>query len=174
VRCLLVNGTVSFVLLFGGILSGLYIVTLTAAASDGPAGPKCAISEIAPLLNDPNGLGARPLIIAALLDRGPEILYRTHHSVVSSPYHRNGAGIWDTYRIFATTDETESRTIVARRGIDLLLLCPSAAERKFFDGRKAGPNLYSHLIDGKTPNWLAPVAIDPNAASGFRLFRVLR
>jgi len=173
-RCLLVNGTASFALMFGSILSGLYIMTLAAAASDGRAYPKCAISAIAPLLNDPNGLGARPLVIAALLDRGPEILYRTRHSVVSSPYHRNVAGIWDTYRIFDATDETESRSIVARRGIDLLLLCPSAAERQFFDGKKAGPNLYSHLLDGRAPDWLAPVAIDPNAASGFRLFRVLR
>ncbi len=174
VRCLLVNSTASFVLMFGGTLSGLYIMDLSAEASDGHADPKCAISEIAPLLNDPNGLGARPLVIAALLDRGPEILYRTRHSVVATPYHRNIAGIWDTYRIFDTTDETESRTIIARRGIDLLLLCPSAAEQQFFDRKKAGPNLYSHLLDGKTPDWLAPVAIDPKTASGFRLFRVLR
>jgi hypothetical protein len=174
VRCLLVYGTASFALMFGGALSGLYIMTLSAKASNGQTNPKCGISEIAPLLNDPNGLGARPLVIAALLDRGPEILYRTRHSVVSTPYHRNSAGIWDTYRIFASPDEAESRTIIARRGVDLLLLCPSSAERRFFDRKTAGSNLYSHLLDGKTPNWLAPVAIDSNAASGFRLFRVLR
>ena len=174
IRCLLLNGAASFVLMFGSILSGLYIMTLSAEASDSKVDPKCEISEIAPLLNDPNGLGARPLVIAAMLDRGPEILYRTRHSVVSTPYHRNSAGIWDSYRIFDTTDETESRTIVARRGIDLLLLCPSAAEQQFFDRKKAGSNLYSHLLDGKTPDWLAPVAIDPKSASGFRLFRVLR
>jgi hypothetical protein len=172
-RRVLVNCAASFILTCGSMLAGAYLMTLSAQASDGQPDPQCALSDIAPQLNDPNGLGARPLIIAALLDRGPELLYRTHHLVVSSPYHRNAAGIWDSYRLFASPDEAESRSIVARRGIDLLLLCPTGAEYLFFERKKGGANLYSHLLDGKTPSWLVPVPIDaPNTA--FRIYRVVR
>jgi hypothetical protein len=173
-RRMLVNCAASFVLMFGTMLAGAYLLTLTAEASDGKTEPACEISEIAPVLNDPNGLGARPLIISGLLDHGPEILYRTPHSVVSTPYHRNGAGIWDSYRILAATEEAESRAIVARRGIDLLLLCPSGAERRFFDNEETRTNLYNRLLNGDTPGWLAPVAADPAKTGDFRLFRVLR
>jgi len=93
--------------------------------------------------------------------------------VVSSPYHRNAAGIWDSYRLFASPDESESRAIVARRGIDLLLLCPTGAERMFFERDKGGGSLYNHLLDGMTPSWLTPVPVGvPD--TDFRLFRVVR
>jgi hypothetical protein len=156
------------------MLAGAYLITLSAKASDEKAAPKCDISVVAPLLSDPNGLGAHPLIIAGLLDHGPEILYRTPHSVVSTPYHRNDDGIWDSYRIFAATDEAESRAIIGRRGIDLLLLCPTSAERHFFDNEETSKNLYNHLLNGDTPGWLAPVAATPAEAGDFRLYRVLR
>jgi hypothetical protein len=173
-RRVLVTCTGSFVLMFGGVLSGSYLLSLSANASVDAVTPVCNVSAIAPVLNDPEGLGRNPLVIAGLLDHGPEILYRTRHAVVSTPYHRNGDGIWDSYRLFAAEKESESRRIVSRRGIDLLIVCPTGAERRFFANKKGSRNLYSRLLDGEVPAWLAPVEFKPAGASDFRLYRVLR
>jgi hypothetical protein len=126
------------------------------------------------VLNEPGGLGATPLTVAGLLDHGPEILYRTRHAVVGTPYHRNAAGIWDSYRLFAAPTEAESHAIIARRGIDLLLICPSRAERQFFTQETGADNFYTRLVAGAVPAWLAQVPIKPGNADGFRLFRVIR
>lgn len=173
-RRVLVTCTASFVLMFGGVLAGSYLLSLSAKASVGDPKPVCKISAIAPLLNDPATLGGKPLVIAGLLDHGPEILYRTQHSVIGAPYHRNGLGIWDSHRLFAATDETESRAIVSRRGVGLLLICPTGAERLFFNYERGSKNLYSRLLDGDIPKWLAPVGIKPDSTSDFQVFRVTR
>lgn len=172
-RLVVTCGTV-FVLMFGSVLAGGYLLSLNAAAAPSAPGPDCRISRIAPLLNDPAGLGAAPHTIATLLDHGPEILYRTRHLVVSAPYHRNGAGIWDSYRLFSAPKDEESRAIAARRGIELLMICPSGAERQFFTRETGRDNLYTRLLDGAVPAWLAPVPMDPEQAGGFRLYRVVR
>jgi hypothetical protein len=126
------------------------------------------------LLNDPASLGARPLAIGALLDLGPEILYRTRHSVVGVPYHRNGVGNWESYRLFAAPQEGESRAIVTRRHIDLLMICPRDTEQRFFTRETGSDNLYTRLLAGQVPDWLAPVPVKPESADGFRLYRVIR
>jgi hypothetical protein len=163
-----------FALAFGGVIAGTYLLSLSASASAKAPEPACRIARIAPLLNDPTAFGATPLVVAALLDRGPEILYRTRHSVVGTPYHRNAAGIWDSYRLLAAPAEEESHEIAVRRGIDLLLVCPSRVERTFYTRQTGRDNLYTRMSDGDVPPWLAPVAISPKNADGFRLYRVIR
>ena len=163
-----------FALTFGGVIAGSYLLSLSASASPRTPEPACRIARIAPLLNDPAAFGATPLVVAALLDRGPEILYRTRHLVVATPYHRNAAGIWDGYRLLAAPTEEESREIAVRRGIDLLLVCPSRVERSFYTRQTGRDNLYTRMSDGDVPPWLVPVAISPKTADGFRLYRVIR
>ena len=171
---LLATGATAFLAMFGSVVAGTWLLTISAAASPRHHEPQCRLTHIAPLLNDPAGLGAKPLVIGALIDRGPEILYRTRDLVVGTPYHRNGAGIWDSYRLFAAPKNAESRAIINRRGIDLLLICPSSAEKLFFTRQTGKDSLYTRLLDGKTPDWLAQVPIEPDRADGYRLYRVLR
>lgn len=171
---LLATSATTFLVMFGSVVAGAWLLTMSAAASSRHPEPKCRLSHIAAELNDPATLGAKPLVIGALIDRGPEILYRTRHSVVGTPYHRNGAGIWDSYRLFASPKEAESRAIIKRRGVNLLLICPSSAEKLFFTQQTGKDNLYTRLLEGKTPDWLAPVSIAPDRADGYRLYRVLR
>ena len=57
----------------------------------------------------------------------PELLYRTHHGVVATPYHRNTTGIMDTIRIFRHTGASVLLAIKARR-VDLVLICPGDPE----------------------------------------------
>jgi hypothetical protein len=173
---LLQASAAAFLLTAGGLVAGSHLLSRAAPVADaiGAPAPQCRISRVAPVLNDPAGLGATPLTVAALLDHGPEILYRTQHAVVGAPFHRNGAGIWDSYRLFAASEEAESRDIAARRRIGLLLVCPSRAERLFFTQETGRNNLYTRLLDGTVPAWLAPVPMEPQRADGFRLYRVVR
>ena len=93
----------------------------------------CPIEPLAALLDDAKGLGASPKTILAFLDVGPELVYRTPHRSIGSPYHRNGSGIYDAWRALATDDVAESRQIIERRQVDLVLLCPSVPERAYFE-----------------------------------------
>ncbi len=63
----------------------------------------------------------------------------TGRAVVGTPYHRNG-GILDTYRILTATEDSESRSLLHRRGADLILLCPDRDEKSFSPRPKAVPH----------------------------------
>jgi len=86
-------------------------------------GGLCRVDRIADFLDDPGGPGDRRKTILAHFNHGPELLYRTGHAVVASPYHRNTAGLLDTHRAFGSEDDRAAREVAARRGIDLVLLC---------------------------------------------------
>ncbi len=170
----LIRISATVMLMFGTTLTGMIIESSYRQAEAGEANPKCRIEPISDVLNDPEGLGATPLIIGGLLDHGPEIVYRTPHSVVGAPYHRNGGGIFDSYRMLATTVDSESRAIINRRGVDLLIVCPSIGERSFYHQESKDGTLYQRLLDDKAPDWLSRVPINTDIANGFRLYRVKR
>jgi len=152
---------------------GAKLDTNAAMADTSPAGPTCSIKELAPFLNAfaADG-GRRPLTILAMIDIGPELLYRTPHRVIGTPYHRNTAGIRDSYAGLASA-EPEARRILAARQVDLVLLCPKT-DKNFYLG-EGGDSLYSRLLRGDVPGWLAPVPLrDPPLESTFRIFRVVR
>jgi hypothetical protein len=129
----------------------------------------CEVKAIAALLSDPQGLGSRPALIAGFVDHGPEILYRTPHSVFGAPYHRNGDGILDTYDLFRAADPAVARGILQRRQVDLVLLCPAPRNLKAY--RQPGATTFAErLAAGETPGWLKPIAAPE--ASGFLLYQV--
>ncbi len=130
----------------------------------------CRLADIAPVLNDPNGLGSRQHLILAEIHAGSEILYRTRHAVLATPMFRN-AGILDAYHILAAPDDDEARNLVMARHVDLILLCPGEAEREVFGSGNHEDTLYNRLIDGRLPDWIQPIAL-PATASGFHLFGV--
>lgn len=168
----LIRVSTAVTLIFGTAFAGMLIQSSNVPAAAGEAEPACRIEPIADVLNDPQGLGGTPLVIGGLLDHGPEIVYRTRHAVVGAPFHRNGDGIYDSYRLLAAADDSESRAIIRRRGIGLLMLCPTRGERGFFtQGTKDG-TLYQRLLEDRVPDWLSPVPLAEERAHGFRLYRV--
>jgi asparagine N-glycosylation enzyme membrane subunit Stt3 len=167
----------SFVLLLGGVfISAAIPSNLTANANTNGDGKKrgCQITDVAPVLSDPGGLGRTRKIIATQMDYGPEILYRTPHAVIGAPYHRNGDGIWDGYWFLATTDAAESKAILTRRKVDLVLACYSKLETKFYTQLSAPGNLYTRLERGELPPWLVQLPYDPDTIGGFRIYQVLK
>ncbi len=89
--------------------------------------------------------------VAGFVDAGPAILAYTPHSAIAGPYHRDAAGILDTYEIFAGKNP---RTVLDRRGIDYVMTCRASPDWAFY-GAQSG--LLVGLARSRIPDWLVPV-----------------
>lgn len=124
--------------LIGPVFVGLLLVEGDKEAETTP----CSVHQAAAALNTlPTG------IIMAYINYGPELLYRTSHSVVSGPYHRNRDGILDSFDFFRTGD----RQILKRRGVAYVLACAGDS------AREKDAHFMADLAKGKHPAWLSPV-----------------
>jgi hypothetical protein len=150
----------------GGSGSGLH----TDAATD--RSHACRLTPMARVLADPSDLGEEPRTIAAFIDYGPELLYRTPHRVLAGPYHRNAQGILGAYRFLTAPDDAEALALAREREVDWILLCP-AVDQAYF-GRGGEDGLYTRLLDGRGPDWIRPVELPAEAPEGFLLFEVNR
>ena len=117
----------------------------------------CDIRRALPVLNGAR-LAEPPKVIAAFIDLGPELLFRTPHSVLAAPYHRNVAGNLDVLRLFAARTDDAARRIIRRRKVDLVFFCPLSGARYAHsgDGTRA---FVDRLADGEIPDWLSPVPL---------------
>jgi hypothetical protein len=147
----------------------------TAGTEDSPAA-ECPITEIAGLLTRPEFFGKEPQTIAAHMDFGPEILFRTNHRVLGTPYHRNAEGILALFSLMESSDPEEARRLAEGRGVGLILVCP--AHSWIYSGGATGEpsesTLHNTLSAGQMPDWLQPVLLPEGAAGDFLLFRVRR
>lgn len=160
-----------------GLLVGFPLLgaPLAASVSVKPASGDCPLDRAATYLNDPDIYGDRSQIILVTLNFASELLYRTKHQTIASASHRNSAGILDAHRTMATTDEKEALAIIRRRGVDLILLCPSAGERVFFtppDQASSEGAVYRRLLSGDVPRWVREVELPPDLEGTFRLFEI--
>jgi hypothetical protein len=134
---------------------------------------RCQLENAYALLGQPQGFGDRPRIVLAHFNHGPELLYRTPHSVVASPYHRNVAGLLDSDRIFGARDDAAARRLIDRRGVELVLLCPNGPALAQA-AAKGGSTFVGRLSQGQVPAWLRPVQVPAELAGAFRLYEVAR
>lgn len=105
--------------------------------------------------------------VMAPVDLGSHILVFTHHSVVGAPYHRNGDGVFDTFRFF-NFPIADARAIAARRGLGLLVICPGMPE--LAGQPDAAPDAFVRLYSGNAlPGWLVPV---PTSGSPLKIYRI--
>ncbi len=178
----LLRGTAISVLLVGSIGLGTHLMNAEGEANAQnleSAAQRCDLAALARHLEAPqegsdNGARQddRPLTILALLDFGPELLYRTRHRVIATPYHRNGDGIYDSHRMLTTADEAEARRGMAARGVDVILLCPGGLDPAFFTAANDTGGLYNRLQAGVVPTWLQAVFLPEGLAEQFQVFRV--
>jgi len=117
---------------------------------------------IAPLAQLPPGR------MAAFVDQGPAILMDTRHSVVAGPYHRDGAGIIDTYRIF-TGSPAHAASVLKQRGIDYVVTCPSSPDYRFYLKNGGRNGLLPEIAAHRAPSWLKPIALSDPALQVFRV-----
>ncbi|WP_420348393.1 hypothetical protein [Pelagibius sp.] len=176
----MLRGAVITVFLLGPLTVSSTMTAQTARAKDvaGQSLAACNVRQVAAFLeNDPRWAGSRQTILT-FLDIGPELLFRTRHAVIGTPYHRNGDGIYDSHRMLATNDPDEARAMMTQRGIDLVLLCQSPGERLFFTAAGAdadgGVGLYRQLAEGRPPAWLSEIALPEPLTQQAKLFTVER
>ena len=100
--------------------------------------------------------------VAAFVDQGPAVLAYTADAVIAGPYHRDGAGILDSYAIFTGPDP---RNVLQKRGIGYLMTCRAAPDWAFYSARGG---LIAQLAAGHVPQWLTPAG----RSSDVELYRV--
>jgi hypothetical protein len=133
-----------------------------AAMASGPDGEACLMpSAFADLAKLP------PARVMTPIDLGSHVLLFTPHSVVGAPYHRDQAGIRDTFH-FLDGPIGEARQILVGRGVTLVVVCPGLPEMRGLPD--AAPDSFLKLFaTGKLPAWLQPVSA-PGAV--LKVFRV--
>jgi hypothetical protein len=142
------------------------------AGGEGGTDAMCSLEGVAGVLTDPAGLGSRPRTIAAFIDFGPELLYRTPHRILAGPYHRNADGIVAAHTLLTSPDPAVWDSIAHARRIDLILLCPPRDSRYF--GASDGNSLYTRLLRGQPPNGIRELDLPDEVPAGFRLLEVDR
>ena len=150
-------------LLLGPGLAGLGVAALAGRSSFerevATVRGTCAVRDALPALGRP------PTVVIANLNFGPELLWRTPHGVLGTPFHRNRDGILDGVAFFAAVDDRAAQAIAARRGAGLVLFCPSLDGATHVDPRALG----RRLLAGEVPAWLAAL---PEAGKGFHVYAI--
>ena len=136
------------------------------AAADDGAGP-CDLIRISAFLSDPAGLGATVKLIAAPIDNGAELLFRTPHQVLAAPFERDVGGNLDLFDLFTAPSDDAAHAIAARRHVDIVMFCRPDAAMWLPDD----PGIFLRRLQaGKIPGWLHPLAAPPE--SGFSVYEV--
>ena len=162
---------------FAAMCTWMFVPGAIAGTSDEDTGAvvkgreTCPIKSLSTVLNDPTGLGDSPKLILALIDFGPELLYRTGHAVLSIPNHRPQPGFTASYHIMAAEDFDVAQELLTERQVDLVAICLGSNESWFYESDTGGRTLYQALSDGAPPAFLAPVPL-PDEVGGFRVFKV--
>ena len=95
-----------------------------------------------------------PRRVMAPVDLGSHLLLYTPHAVAGAAYHRDQQGLLDTFHFFDGPIEA-GRTILAARGITLVVVCPAMSELR--GTLEHTPDSFVALFsDNRLPAWLVP------------------
>jgi asparagine N-glycosylation enzyme membrane subunit Stt3 len=178
-RRMLARASASAALVAGPLLTAavlLTVVTTTDVAadqgSDVAGRTSCEPEAVASYLARDPLFADGPRTVAAYTDLGPVILYRTHHRVLATPYHRNERGIRTVQELLYAVDDDRAQELVRASEIDLILLCPGQDRALFSPVLNGERTLYGRLLDGEGPAWVREIAL-PASVPGTRLFEVV-
>jgi hypothetical protein len=156
-----------FLLFFGLLFDAIWGAVPENDRDDHPA-----LASICRYLTEAPPYAGHSLRILADVFWGGEILYRTPHEVIGTPYHRNTEGIRDTHSAFSAAMDDEALQVIRQRRIDLILVAPGSERvRRFYCRQEAGSTFYQRLCDGQVPDWCRPVRL-PAGLDSFRLFEI--
>jgi hypothetical protein len=136
----------------------------------------CGLTAAAEFMS--TGSMVAPARVMAFVDSGPELLYRTPHSVYSIPNHRPQPGFTTTYRAMTATDVAEAQILINKSGANYLLVCGAGSPLTFYGSRpnpdpSSGPmTLHEALVAGQPPTFLQPVALPEAAGTKLLLYAV--
>lgn len=102
-----------------------------------------------------------PLVIAAFVDDGPELLFWTNHQVLAAPYHRNEKGMVASYEIITADSADEARKVMKKYGANALMFCQPETDVWQQEKLESPDNSFvKDLHEGRIPDWLEPVKAD--------------
>ena len=159
---------------FGFVVGGATLMAQESSGVGGTTAADCPVKKLSDFLNDQERWRDEEPTIMAFVDFGPELLYRTRYRVIATPYHRNAAGVIDTYDVMSDTSGQRAKAILDARQVNLVLLCPSSPAEPGFYMRKenAKDSFYGKLLKDKEPDWIKPIVLPPTLADHFKLFEV--
>lgn len=166
----LAAGITAILLLFGGTLAGSFLRPYVAPNPVQLAGAVCVASLVASELDE---WSSEPRTILALVDHGPELLYRTAHSFVAAPYHRSGQAIVDHREIMRARDDRLALDLLLQYQVDAILICPQEIEIEYFGGNQPG-TLYYRIVSGDRPDWLGSNVLADKGGHDFELYPLER
>lgn len=113
-----------------------------------------------------------PGLVLTSVELGAEILYRTHHRVMSIANHRAQPGFRATYKFFRDTSPrgAEAHEVAREYGVDIIVACDGLGQRAYFGDQGSSTTLYERLVNGKHPDFVAPVV--KNRDSGIWIYAV--
>lgn len=156
-------------------LFGFLVVGLILEGSDTPNSPPDDNPDTRALcawLNGSNNGIPASAVILVNMDYGPEILYRTQHQVIATPYHRNDAGILFNYRVMTAANPEEALKAISQRPVDLVILTPQSSDKVVYNAAQNPDIFYNQLLNGQIPGWLEKVPTPPQVGKWFLVFRV--
>jgi hypothetical protein len=138
----------------------------------GPAYSRTALKGVCEYLVATPRWQDRPHRILTHIDLGSEILYRTPHEVIGTPYHRNARGLLDAHAIWTAASCDEARQLLRGRNIDLVLL--SRPERPLApELASCASPFYQTLLEGDPPDWCVPVELPESLPHSYALFEIV-
>jgi len=150
------------------LISGLW--KFETAAETRPS--HCPVTSLSEFLNSPPW-GKRSQIILASANFGPEILYRTPHSVTATLHHPSADGILFNLEFLGSTNEVEALDLLRQRRIDLILLCRHSGDIRFSLSREDKRVFNLRLEANELPPWLRAVRLPNELSRSFQLFQVI-
>jgi hypothetical protein len=137
------------------------------STSEAGTAPGCDLKQAAAFLSGPAGLGAKVRLIAAPIDEGAELLFRTPHELLAGPFERDASGNLDLFDLLTARSDEAAHAIVLRRHIDIVMFCRPEAVMWLPEDPAS---FIRRLEKGDRPLWLTP--LEAPAASGYRIFSV--
>jgi hypothetical protein len=142
-----------------GLAVGLIVIViqaLTPGYTEGTADPLAEARRNCIMPDAFRDLAAMPPErIMTPIDLGSHMLAFTPHHVVAAPYHRNQQGVRDAFD-FLNGPIADALPILQKRGVTLVVLCPSMPELKGLPD--AAPDSFAKLYaKGELPPWLTDV-----------------
>jgi hypothetical protein len=134
--------------------------------------PKVSWRKMCEYLNESDRWRGRKLRILANTFAGGEILYRTPHEVIATPYHRNTQGILDAHKIMTAETDYQALQLIRSRAIDLIILSRTPKVFPANSNQDSEYVFHERLRDRKIPDWCLEVNLPCVLSSCFQLFEM--
>ena len=162
-------------LILAPFTAGVFLLAMSPDPDPGrrsPEGGACDAEAVADYL-DPGALGGGPWTVAAHMDLGPILLYRTPHRVLATPYHRNRVGIRAVHDLFTADDPAAAMGLARRHGVDLVVVCPARDRAWVIPDGRGRRTLLDRLLEGEPVPGLRELTV-PGTLGAQRVWRLER